>query len=216
MRYEQDNDIQIFADAEINHTRGVLCDTLIASKKRASQKGRLFFYTEREVRAVTERDKRFADEYFVDYSPKNAAIRAGYSEKTARNAANWIKAQNPEKPRLKTLIDQKAAELSRRTGVTAERVIGEIAKIAFANISDIVDPETGKMLDDVKRPDASAVAGIRVKCGEDWEEYEVKMHDKIKALDQLGKYLGLFKENIQIEGAVPVIMDDIGRKTDDE
>ena len=157
---------------------------------------------------MTERDLRFADEYFVDYSPKNAAIRAGYSEKTARNAANWIKAENPEKPRLRALIDQKAAELSRRTGVTAERVISEIAKIAFANIGDIVDPDTGKLLEEVKRADASAVAGIRIKRGEDYDEYEVKMHDKIKALDQLGKYLGLFENVVKLDGAVPVIIDD--------
>lgn len=157
---------------------------------------------------MTERDKRFVDEYFVDYSPKNAAIRAGYSEKTARNAANWIKAESPEKPRLRALIDQKAAELSRRTGVTAERVISEIAKIAFANISDVVDPDTGKLLPGVERSDASAVAGIRIKCGEDYDEYEVKMHDKIKALDQLGKYLGLFENVVKLDGAVPVIIDD--------
>lgn len=157
---------------------------------------------------MTERDLRFADEYFVDYSPKNAAIRAGYSEKTARNAANWIKAENPEKPRLRALIDEKAAELSRRTGVTAERVISEIAKIAFANIGDIVDPDTGKLLEKVKRADASAVAGIRVKCGKGWIEYETNMHDKIKALDQLGKYLGIFENVVKLDGAVPVIIDD--------
>lgn len=154
---------------------------------------------------------RFADEYFVDYSPKNAAIRAGYSEKTARNAANWINPKHPGKPALRTLIDEKAARLSRRTGVTAERVIEEISKIAFANIGDIVDPETGKLLEGVERADASAVAGIRIKRGEDWDEYEVKMCDKLKALEHLGKYLGLFKDNIQIQGDVPVIMDDVGK-----
>lgn len=153
---------------------------------------------------------RFADEYMVDYSPKNAAIRAGYSEKTARNAANWINPQNPGKPQLRALIDTKTAELSRRTGVTAERVIGEIAKIAFANITDIADPKTGKLLPGVERADASAVAGIRIKRGDDFSEYELKMCDKLKALELLGKRLGMFKENIQIEGNVPVIMDDIG------
>ncbi|MBP3410466.1 MAG: terminase small subunit [Clostridia bacterium] len=155
---------------------------------------------------MTDRDLRFADEYFVDYDAKNAAVRAGYSEKTARNAAAWIKADDPKKPRLRALIDQKAAELSRRTGVTAERVIEELAKIAFANVEDIADPETGKMLEGVERVDASAVAGIRVKSGEDWVEYEVKMHDKIKALDLLGKHLGLYKEKVEVGGAVPVVI----------
>lgn len=158
---------------------------------------------------MKDRDLRFADEYLVDYDAKHAAIRAGYSEKTARNAAAWIDKSNPKKPALRALIDEKIAELSRRTGVTAERVIAEVAKIAFADIVDIVDPETGKLLPDVKRVDASAVAGIRVKCGDDWMEYETKMCDKVKALEILGRYLGIEKQSIQIQGAVPVILDNI-------
>lgn len=158
---------------------------------------------------MKDRDLRFADEYLVDYDAKHAAIRAGYTEKTARNAAAWIDKSNPKKPALRALIDEKIAELSRRTGVTAERVIAEVAKIAFADIVDIVDPETGKLLPDVKRVDASAVAGIRVKCGDDWTEYETKMCDKVKALEILGRYLGIEKQSIQIQGAVPVILDNI-------
>lgn len=158
---------------------------------------------------MKDRDLRFADEYLVDYDAKHAAIRAGYTEKTARNAAAWIDKSNPKKPALRALIDEKIAELSRRTGVTAERVIAEVAKIAFADIVDIVDTETGKLLPDVKRVDASAVAGIRVKCGDDWTEYETKMCDKVKALEILGRYLGIEKRSIQIQGAVPVILDNI-------
>lgn len=165
---------------------------------------------------MTDRDLRFADEYFVDYNAKHAAIRAGYSEKTARNAANWIDKNKPGKPQLRALIDKKMAELSRRTGVTAERVINEAAKIAFADIIDIVDPETGKLLPDVKRVDASAVAGFRIKCGDDFTEYETKMYDKVKALELLGRYLGIEKQSVQIQGAVPVIMDDISAAPPEE
>lgn len=165
---------------------------------------------------MTDRDLRFADEYIIDFCPKQAAIRAGYSEKTARNAAAWIKADNPGKPALRNLIDRKIAALSRRTGITAERVMQELAAIAFANVSDIVDPKSGRMLDDVSRVDAAAVAGIRIKDGDDFTERETKMYDKLKALELIGKHLGMFTENVKLTDATPNIVDDIGepeRKT---
>lgn len=141
---------------------------------------------------MTDRDLRFADEYLVDCDAKNAAIRAGYSPKTAKNASTWIKASNPTKPKLRELIDRKLAEMSRRTGVTAERVVRELAKVAFADVSDIVDSATGRLLDNAERPDTAAVAGIRVKRGDAYDEYEVKLCDKMRALELLGKQLGMF------------------------
>ena len=165
---------------------------------------------------MTDRDLRFADEYLVDFCPKQAAIRAGYSEKTARNAAAWIKPDNPGKPALRALVDRKLAVLSRRTGVTAERVMMELATIAFANITDIVDPKSGKLLGDVSRIDAAAVAGFRIKTGEDFTERETKMYDKLKALELIGKHLGMFdgssadsektrKENAVLESIIEAV-----------
>lgn len=141
---------------------------------------------------MTDRDLRFADEYLVDCDAKNAAIRAGYSPKTAQNASAWIRLPNPSKPQVRTLIDRKLAEMSRRTGVTAERVVKELAKVAFVDVSDIVDPATGRLLDNTERPDTAAVAGIRVKRGDAYDEYEVKLCDKMRALELLGKQLGMF------------------------
>ena len=86
----------------------------------------------------------------------------------------------------------------------------ELAAIAFADITDVVDPDTGKLLKDVSRSDSAAVAGIRVKSGDDFTEYDTKMCDKVKALELIGKHLGMFAENINVSGAVPVIIDDIG------
>lgn len=158
---------------------------------------------------MTDRELRFADEYLVDFDAKNAALRAGYSAKTAKNASAWIKPDNPAKPRLRELIDRRLAEMSRRSGVTAERVLRELAKVAFADVSDIVDPVTGKLLDSAERSDTAAVAGIRVKRGEAFCEYEVKLCDKMRALELLGKQIGMFAEKIQIEDAIPVVIDDV-------
>lgn len=164
---------------------------------------------------MTDRDLRFADEYMIDCDAKNAAIRAGYSVSTAKNASAWIRLPNPEKPQLRALIDRRLAEMSRRTGATAERVMQELGKIAFADVSDVVDPETGMMLQGAQRTDTAAVAGIRVKRGKGGTEYEVKMCDKIRALELIGKMLNMFTDTVQIAGGLPVIVDDSGENEKD-
>lgn len=140
---------------------------------------------------MTDRDLRFADEYLVDYDAKHAAIRAGYSESTARNAAAWINPKNPTKPKLRALIDRKIAELSRRTGVTAERVLKELAAIAFVNIDDVVDRRSGSFAEDVERCDLAAVANFTNKKGKT-KEKKVEFYDKLRALELIGKHLGMF------------------------
>lgn len=156
---------------------------------------------------MRERDKRFAEEYIIDLNASAAAIRAGFSPKTAKDAAAWIHPDHPTKPQLRALIDQLNAERSRRTGVTADRVIAELAKIAFVNAEDLIDPDTAKVLPTAKREDKAAIQSVTVKSGRT-EEREIKLADKTRALELLGKHLGVFAENVKIDGAVPVIVDD--------
>lgn len=156
---------------------------------------------------MRERDKRFAEEYIIDLNASAAAIRAGFSPKTAKDAAAWIHPDHPTKPQLRALIDKMNAERSRRTGVTADRVIAELAKIAFVNAEDLIDPYTAKVLPTAKREDKAAIQSVTVKSGKT-EEREIKLADKTRALELLGKHLGVFAENVKIDGAVPVIVDD--------
>lgn len=141
---------------------------------------------------MTDRDRRFADEYMIDYNAKAAAIRAGYSPATAKNAYAWIHPEHPTKPKLRELIDRKLAEKSRRTGVTAERLIRETAAIAFANMDDVIDWETGKIRDGAQRDDLAAVSAFRKKAGDSWDEIEVKIDDRLRARELLAKWLRLF------------------------
>lgn len=158
---------------------------------------------------LTDRDALFADEYMIDLDAKNAAIRAGYSPKTAAKASEWIRPDNPVKPKLRAEIDKRLAERSRRTGVTADRVLMELAKIAFANMGDIVNLETGKYLADAKAADIAAISSVRIKETPSTTEREIRLADRNKALELLGKHLGMFADNLNISGAVPVIADDI-------
>ena len=81
--------------------------------------------------------------------------------------------------------------------------------MAFADATDIVDPRTGAMRADVARDDAAAVAGVHIKRGDDFTEYDVRMYDKLRALELLGRHLGLFTDNVNIT-EMPVIVDDTG------
>lgn len=107
------------------------------------------------------------------------------------------------------------AERSRRTGVTAERVIQELAKIAFVNAMDVIDPKTATVKEDALSEDTAAILSVKVKTfGEDGFEREIKMADKIKALELLGKHMGMFKEkvdvNIQTSEKLDNIMSQMG------
>lgn len=107
------------------------------------------------------------------------------------------------KPEIKNRIDKAMAERSRRTGITADRVLMEYAKIAFANAKDIIDFKTGKVLPDASDEDLATIQSVKVKISSgnvDTEEREVKMCDKQKALEMLGKHLGMFKDKVEVSG----------------
>lgn len=159
---------------------------------------------------LKDRDETFCQEYLIDLNPYQAAIRTGYSPKTAKEAYRWLKENDErEKPRLRARVDELLAERSRRTGVTADRVIRELARVAFADITQIVDPATVRVRDGVSADDTAAIASIKIKDGDTFMEREVKLCDKLKALEHLGRHLGMFTDNIQLNTAPPTIIDDI-------
>lgn len=138
---------------------------------------------------MTDKQARFCEEYMVDLNATQAAIRAGYSPKTANEQGSQLLA----KLSIQNRIAQLQAEQSRRTGVSADRVVRELAKIAFVNAADLIDPKTASLKSDVSHDDLAAVQSVKVKTfGEDGLEQEVKLADKLRALDLLGKHLGMF------------------------
>lgn len=156
--------------------------------------------------ALTKKQKLFVEEYLIDLNATQAAIRAGYSPETAKE----IGCENLTKPNIRAHIDQAMAERSRRTGVTADRVINELAKIAFVNAVDVIDPDTATVKDDALPEDTAAILSVKVKTfGEDGLEREIKMADKIKALELLGKHMGMFKEKVDVTVQTSEKLDDI-------
>lgn len=148
---------------------------------------------------MTKKQKRFVEEYLIDLNATQAAIRAGYSPDTAKS----IGSENLTKPDLQARIAKAMAERSKRTGVSADRVVMELAKIAFVNAGDVIDAETATLKPDAAREDTAAIQSVKVKTfGEDGLEREIKMADKLKALELLGKHLGMFKDKVELSGTL--------------
>lgn len=137
----------------------------------------------------------------IDLNATQAAIRAGYSPDTAKA----IGCENLTKPDIRAHIDRAMAERSRRTGVNADRVVQELAKIAFVNATDVIDPKTATVKEDALPEDTAAIQSVKVKTfGEDGLEREIKMADKLKALEMLGRHLGMFKDKLELSGGLDI------------
>ena len=126
-----------------------------------------------------------------------AAIRAGYAPSNANNAA-WRIMQNPT---AQAYLKELAAEREKRTGVTQDRVVIELARLAFADIGKLFDDQNRLIpvpqLDDDTR---AALADARVQMRGGWnlaDEPEAvvsyKMHDKMQALKSLMEHLRMGK-----------------------
>lgn len=159
---------------------------------------------------MTGKQERFVQEYLIDLCATQAAIRAGYSPQTASS----IGYENLNKPQIRARIDQVMAEHSKRTGVTQERIIRELAKVAFVNAGEIVDFDTGELIDAATSDDRAAVASVRVKKIPTPDgmgvEREIRMADKLKALELLGKRFNLFTSKVDTQktgDGVTVIID---------
>ncbi len=138
---------------------------------------------------MTDKQERFCEEYMIDLNATQAAIRAGYSPASAKTVGPRLL----ENVGVQKRIAQLQAEQSRRTGVSADRVVRELAKVAFVNAGDLIDAKTASLKNDVARDDLAAVQSVKVKMfGEDGLEREVKLADKLRALDLLGRHLGMY------------------------
>ena len=151
---------------------------------------------------LTAKQQRFCDEYLIDLNATQAAIRAGYKA-NKKNTFEVIGYQLLQKTSVLEKIQQEMAKRSKRTGINQDRVIQELARIAFVNASDVIDPEDASVRLDATEDDLACIQSVKVKTmdGEKGSsiEREVKLNDKMKELELLGKHLGMFKDKIELE-----------------
>lgn len=152
---------------------------------------------------LTDKQKKFIDEYLVDLNATQAAIRAGYKEKAAYRTG----AENLRKPQIQEEIQKRIQERQQRTEVTQNMVVKELAAIAFARATDYASVRGGavciKDTDSLSDEQISAIAGIKEgKFG-----VEIRLNDKEKALELLGRHLGMWNDKLDIK--TPAIDDSI-------
>lgn len=180
---------------------------------------------------LTEKQKRFCDEYLVDLNATQAYIRAGYSVKkkitAEQNSAKLLK-----NTKVQEYIAERQKAIQKRTEITQDMVVKKLVAIGFSNGSDfakviekvatdecgnvLINQETGEPLkyktvdlmltEELSEEKKKALAGIKHgKYG-----VIVETCDKVKALELLGRHLGMFTDKIQLDGpAVVQILDDI-------
>lgn len=147
---------------------------------------------------LRDKQERFVQEYLVDLNETQAAIRAGYSKKTA--AA--IGYENLRKPHIRAEIEKRKKALQNKLEITQERVLQELAAIGFAKGTDYASVVSGVVLvtdtDQLTEQQKAAIVSIKqTKDG-----VEIKLADKYKALELLAKHLGLLTEKVGYEDEI--------------
>lgn len=157
---------------------------------------------------MTPKQERFAQEYLVDLNATQAAIRAGYSAKTARQQGERLLSNADIQARVEGL----QAKRARRAEVTADQVLAEVDALATSDIGDIVEfsSEHGirfKPTDDIPEHARRAIASVKVKRyphrddpSETYDLVEFKLWDKNAALRLALQHRGLLTEKHEHTG----------------
>lgn len=147
------------------------------------------------------KQQRFVDEYLKDLNATQAAIRAGYSKKSAMQ----IGEQNLRKLEIKAAIDEAIRERSERVKVTQDEVLRELKRIALYDPRSVMEwgPDGFKIKssDELSEDAARIVAGISESPSQWGWRRQIKLADKLRAAELLGKHLGMFTDNVQVTGA---------------
>lgn len=175
---------------------------------------------------LTAKQKAFVEEYLKDLNATQAAIRAGYSE----NSAQEIASENLTKPIIQAAVQEAMKARSERCQVTADEVIEELKQVAFARVTDFAEWDETSLtvkpsrliknkagIESIKN--TSIVKGSGSGGGDDLilqNDIQVKLtKDKVKALELLGKHLGMFKDSISLSGPVGQSVEILLKKADD-
>lgn len=158
---------------------------------------------------MNDRRQRFIDEYMIDFNGTRAAIAAGYASKRATEQA----ARLLSIPEIRNEVNRRKAEICEGLRISAERVLWEMAALGFSNIFNYVEVSDGELrLKEMPSEIQGAVSSIKVtKNGT-----EIKLHDKLKALEFLAKYTGLTdkKGEPPVENNLFEAIDAMGKEID--
>lgn len=154
---------------------------------------------------LTEKQQRFVEEYLIDLNATQAAIRSGYSAKTADVQGSRMLAN----VKVQQAISEIMANRSKRTGVNQDMVVQELARIAFVKMTDVVNAD-GEIRSDASDDDLACIESVKYKRSDtdtgSSEEREVKIASKLKALELLGKHLGMWNDKLDVNVTAPIVI----------
>ncbi len=164
---------------------------------------------------MTPKQRQFVREYLIDLNATQAAIRAGYSKRTAQEQGSRLLSN----VMVSGAIEEAMGRRADRTDITADRVLEELALIGFADMGTYVKLDGGHAIFDWSDlpPDATKVISEITQetyvdgKGEDAEtvkKTKFKLHDKRAALVDMGRHLGMFTDNINVGGEVHWMISD--------
>ena len=132
---------------------------------------------------MNERQRRFVDEYLIDCNATQAAIRAGYSKKTAYSHGQHLLKLNE----IKAQIDEQLERLQSERVASAREVLEFLTSVMRGQQTEQTLMFVGEGVQRMTR-------------------IEVSAKDRIKAAELLGKRYGIWKENIDVGGAIPIVI----------
>lgn len=142
---------------------------------------------------LTEKQRRFCEEYLVDLNATRAYLAVYHSVKKEATAAVCA-AKLLRNAKVKEHLKSRRKAQQERVEIRQDDVLRELASIAFADVTEIVSVEGGKVFiantDDIPADKRKIIAGIK----EGREGLEIKFYDRLRALELLGKHLGIFDQ----------------------
>lgn len=160
------------------------------------------------ARKLADRFERFCREYVIDLNGARSAIAAGYAEKAARQQASALLT----KPNVRRRIDQLQSQRASKLELTAEMVLEELRRLAFANMLDYMEIDEDGMprglnLSNMTRDQAAAIQEVTEDAtggSGDGERRLIlrtkfKLADKGQNLERIGRHLGMFNDKLELK-----------------
>ena len=161
--------------------------------------------------SLTPKQQRFVEEYLVDLNATQAAIRAGYSARTAEPAGSRLL----RNVKVAAAISEGQQARQQRTQTVADQVVRELARVAFSDMRCFAKwGPTGVTLlssDQLSDDAAACVAEVSQTISVGGGSIRFKLHSKPQALQQLGNHLGIFKDRDPLEALLAALPSDLGR-----
>lgn len=132
-----------------------------------------------------------------------AAKRAGYALTSANPIAYYLW----KLPKVQKAIEEGEKQIQKDTGITPARIMAELAKIGFANLQDYADmTEDGMSIRDIPRDKAAAIGEYSIEStegrGVKTTRAKIKLSDKRAALIDMGKQIGMWKDQVELSGTI--------------